>query len=223
MISNVKTTTAIVSVFKSREGRQRILEQYDKILKTFDFEYREQYVDTSYGPTYVLESGSHDLPPLFLFHGSSSNSAAWFADIKALTQHHHVIAVDLIGDAGHSAENRLDMKSDGYALWIRELFDGLSIAGSVDMPEIRIRFPRQSVENRLAGSFRYLSGQAFVCSSRNSLQFEREKRWRGNHTDGIWKRPDSARGHRVRKYHLGELFALYWRITGLSGFGYVPA
>ena len=127
MISNVKTTTAIVSVFKSREGRQRILEQYDKILKTFDFEYREQYVDTSYGPTYVLESGSHDLPPLFLFHGSSSNSAAWFADIKALTQHHHVIAVDLIGDAGHSAENRLDMKSDGYALWIRELFDGLSI------------------------------------------------------------------------------------------------
>lgn len=97
------------------------------MLKAFDFEYREQYVDTSYGSTYVLESGSHDLPPLFLFHGSTSNSAAWFADIKVLTQHYHVLAVDLIGDAGHSAETRLDMKSDGYALWIRELFDGIGI------------------------------------------------------------------------------------------------
>jgi len=125
--SNSGITTSPISVFKSKEGRQRILDQYDKLLLAFDFEYREQYVDTSYGATYVLESGPHDLPPIFLFHGSTSNSAVWFADIEVLTQYYHVVAVDLIGDAGHSAETRLDMKSDGYAMWIRELFDGLGI------------------------------------------------------------------------------------------------
>ena len=121
------TTTMPVSVFKSAEGRQRILDQYDRLLSAFDFEYREQYIETSYGSTYILESGPHELPPLFLFHGSTSNSAAWFADIKKLTQYYHVLAVDLIGDAGHSAETRLDMKSDDYAMWIRELFEKLGI------------------------------------------------------------------------------------------------
>ena len=127
MRSNTKTSTGPVSVFKSKEGRQRILDRYDKLLSEFDFKYRERYIETSCGTTYVLESGLDGLPPLLLFHGSTSNSAAWFADIKVLAQYYHVIAVDLIGDAGHSAETRLDMKSDGYAMWIRELFDGLGI------------------------------------------------------------------------------------------------
>jgi len=125
--TNSGTTTSPVSVFKSKEGRQRILDQYDKLLSAFDFEYREQYVNTSYGLTYVLESGPNDLRPLLLFHGSTSNGAAWFTDIERLTQHYHVLAVDLIGDAGHSAETRLDMKSDGYAMWIRELFERFGI------------------------------------------------------------------------------------------------
>lgn len=115
------------SVFKTPEGRQQILELYEGILSQFDFEYKEHYVETKYGSTYVIESGSTDLRPLFLFHGSSSNSASWFADIGRLNKEFRVIAVDLIGDAGHSAENRLDMKSDDYAHWIRELFEGLGI------------------------------------------------------------------------------------------------
>ncbi len=117
----------MTSVFKSPEGRQLILEQYDKILSSFDFKYAERYVETSYGRTYVLESGTQGSPPLLLFHGSSSNSASWFADIRELSKAFRVISVDLIGDAGHSAETRLDMKSDHYAVWIRELFEGLGL------------------------------------------------------------------------------------------------
>jgi len=118
---------APASVFKSKAGRQRILDQYDKLLSTFDFAYTERYIDTAFGSTYVMESGPRNLPPLFLLHGSTSNSAAWFSDMKTLSQHFRVLAVDLIGDAGHSAETRLDMKSDAYALWILELFNGLGI------------------------------------------------------------------------------------------------
>jgi pimeloyl-ACP methyl ester carboxylesterase len=124
----LNTTNSPVSIFKSKEGRQRILDQYNKLLSAFDFEFRERYVDTIYGPTYVLESGPNDLPQLILFHGSTSNSAAWFADIKELTKNFHVFAVDLIGDAGHSAEMRLNMKNDEYAMWIGDVFEGLGIA-----------------------------------------------------------------------------------------------
>ena len=127
MSRNSVTTTVPVSVFKSKEGRQRIFDQYNRLLSACDFKYREQYVDTSYGSTYILESGPHNLPQLLLFHGSTSNSAAWFADIKELAQYFHVFSIDLIGDAGHSAEIRLNMKSDGYAMWIRELFEKLGI------------------------------------------------------------------------------------------------
>jgi pimeloyl-ACP methyl ester carboxylesterase len=125
--SNLAARMAPISVFKTKAGRQHIIGHYNKLLSTCDFNYLERYVDTSYGSTYVLESGPHDLPPLVLFHGSTSNSAAWFADIKVLTCHFHVYSVDLIGDAGHSAEIRLDMKSNGYAMWIGELFEKLAI------------------------------------------------------------------------------------------------
>jgi len=70
--SNVRASDS-GSVFKTKEGRQLILDQYYKILAEFDFEYKEQYVDTSYGSTYIIESGAQDLPPLLLFHGSSGN------------------------------------------------------------------------------------------------------------------------------------------------------
>lgn len=125
--SNTPGTGIADLIFKSPTGRQNILEQYDKMLTNFDFPYRERYVDTAYGSTYVLESGSAEMPPLVLFHGSTSNSAAWFADMKELTQYFRVFTVDLIGDAGHSAEIRLNMKSDEYALWIRDIFAQLGI------------------------------------------------------------------------------------------------
>jgi pimeloyl-ACP methyl ester carboxylesterase len=118
---------APVSIFKSKEGRQRILAFYDRLLSQFDFTYRERYIETACGSTYVLEAGGEDLPPLFLFHGSSSNSAAWFADITELALHFHIYSVDLIGDAGHSAETRLDMKTDAYARWVNELFEQLGV------------------------------------------------------------------------------------------------
>lgn len=123
MAKNMKSENLSGAIFKSPEARQRILNQYDRLLSQFDFSYQERYIETSFGSTYVLDAGAQDFPPLFLFHGSSSNSAAWFADIAELTRLFHVFSVDLIGDAGHSAEIRLDMKSDDYAIWIKELFE----------------------------------------------------------------------------------------------------
>lgn len=117
----MKTNT----IFKSEEGKQKVLAYYDQILSYFPL--KQRYVQTSFGKTFVLEAGDPQNEALLLFHGSCSNSAAWLGDMPALAARFHVFAVDLLGEAGHSDENRFDLTTDAYALWIKELLDALSL------------------------------------------------------------------------------------------------
>lgn len=114
-------------VFRSAEGRRQILEAYDSLLRRVPFAYKETRIPTSFGETYVLEAGAADAPPLILFHGSSSNCASWFGDIGELARRFRVMAVDTVGEAGHSAERRYDMHTDAYAQWIRELYAAVGV------------------------------------------------------------------------------------------------
>jgi pimeloyl-ACP methyl ester carboxylesterase len=119
------------SVFKSEEGKRKIQTYYQKLLKSTSLIYTERYVDTHYGKTYLLEVGKTDAPVVFLIHGSCTNSAMWFADIGILSKYFHVFTVDIIGEAGNSDENRLDLKSIEYAQWLKEVFDVLDIDKAV--------------------------------------------------------------------------------------------
>ena len=114
-------------IFKSEEGRQKIFSHYRSLLKGVPFSFRESMVDTAYGETYVLEAGKPVRPAILLLHGSCSNSAMWFGDMGILAEHYNVLSVDILGEAGNSAAKRLNLNSDDYALWVRELMDSLSI------------------------------------------------------------------------------------------------
>lgn len=115
------------SVFKSPAAKQTILDFYASVLRSYDFTCRETTVDTSHGPTYVLQAGSPLDPAVVLLHGSASNSAMWLADMAALSARYHVLAVDIIGEAGHSAEVRLDLQGNAYAGWLAEALDRFGI------------------------------------------------------------------------------------------------
>jgi pimeloyl-ACP methyl ester carboxylesterase len=118
-------------VFKSEEGRRKILSYYSRSLGAVDFRYRERYVDTAFGKTYILEAGDPEKPPIVLIHGSCSNSAAWYGDIPVLSEQYHVYSVDIIGDAGNSEENRLDQSTEDFESWLKEVIDGLGIDKAV--------------------------------------------------------------------------------------------
>lgn len=122
-----------VKAFKSEDGRLKILENYRRLLKKVNFSYTERYVETAFGKTYLLEAGDADNPPIVLIHGSCSNSSMWFGEIGALSEKYHVYSVDIVGDAGNSEPNRLDHKTDEFADWLKEVFDGLSIDKAVLM------------------------------------------------------------------------------------------
>ncbi|NCB06095.1 MAG: alpha/beta hydrolase, partial [Clostridia bacterium] len=76
---------------------------------------------------FVIESGDSGAPALVLLHGSMANSFTWFSDVPALSEHYHVFAVDLIGEAGFSAETRPSYQSGAYQKWLDEVLHGLNI------------------------------------------------------------------------------------------------
>jgi len=118
-------------VFKSEESRDAIRTRYNQILSAFPFQQR--YVDTTFGRTFILDAGDANRPPLVLLHGSCSNSAFWFGEISALSSTFHVLAVDILGEAGNSAENRLDLDSEDYADWLAEVFEACAVKKPVIM------------------------------------------------------------------------------------------
>jgi len=120
-------------VFKTDEGRRKILSYYSKLLESVHFAYQERYVDTKFGKTYILEAGDPEKPAVILIHGSCSSSAMWFGDIPALTEQYHVYSVDIVGDAGNSEESRLDQSTDEYADWLKDVLDGLDVEKAILM------------------------------------------------------------------------------------------
>jgi pimeloyl-ACP methyl ester carboxylesterase len=121
----------MTNVFKTGESRNIIRSRYNQILRTFPF--KQQYVETSFGKTFILSSGAPGNPVLILLHGSCSNSAFWFGEITMLSYQYHVLAVDILGEAGNSAENRLDLHGDAYADWFKEVLDACAIEKAVVM------------------------------------------------------------------------------------------
>lgn len=115
----------MMSVFKSEESKRAIRARYDEILSSFPFEKR--YVETSFGKTFMLESGKKEGPALVLLHGSCSNSAFWFGEMTAFSPLFHVLAVDILGEAGNSEDVRPPLDGDGYADWLNEVLNALGI------------------------------------------------------------------------------------------------
>lgn len=114
-------------IYKSETGKQAVLGKYREILSNWPVENRQYEVEPSYGPTFVIESGSSDNPPLILLHGSVSNSYTWYGDVVSFSKTHHVYAIDIIGEAGLSSANRPNYESGAYALWLNETIAALGL------------------------------------------------------------------------------------------------
>jgi len=116
------------NIYKSEAGKQEVLGQYRQILASWPVENHQYEVDTKFGPTFIIESGSKDSPPLILLHGSVSNSFTWYGDVAAFSKTHNVYAIDIIGEAGLSAASRPGYESDAYALWLNEIINALKLS-----------------------------------------------------------------------------------------------
>ncbi|MBN2878224.1 MAG: alpha/beta hydrolase [Clostridia bacterium] len=117
----------VQKIYKTDEGRQKILNYYSNIKTQITYPYKENYIDTQFGKTYMIEAGNEAKPAVLLFHGSCTNSAMWYSDMKILSEHFHVLSVDILGEPGNSEPVRLDMNGREYALWINEILQKAGI------------------------------------------------------------------------------------------------
>ena len=117
-----------MKVYKSEEGKEKILQSYDKLLSQWGCEKTELDITTTYGSTHVIECGVSNLPTLVLFHGVGDDSALmWIFNAAFLSKHFHIFAIDTIGGPGKSRPNENYNKGFDDILWIDQVLDGLKI------------------------------------------------------------------------------------------------
>ncbi len=116
----------MTTIYKSAQAKQAVLDGYRQFLAAWPVKNKQYTVPTTYGDTFVIESGDPAHPPLVLLHGSQSSSFSWFGDVPLLSEQYHVFAVDLLGEAGLSAENRPEYESGAYQQWLDEVLAALA-------------------------------------------------------------------------------------------------
>ena len=115
-------------VFKSSESERIVMEIYNRELAKWTLPYEEKRIQTRYGETYLIISGSKSNPPLILLHGSGGNAIAWSSDISEYSKDFRVYTIDIIGEAGKSAQNRPKLDSPAYSEWLEDIMNSLNIS-----------------------------------------------------------------------------------------------
>lgn len=115
------------SLFKTEESKKEIINLYNEKLTDLNIEYQYKVVDTSFGKTNIIVTGSPTNPPLFILHGSNGCAPIGLEAYPNLTTKYQVFAIDVLAQPNKSAETRLSMKRDAYGVWVNEIIDSFAL------------------------------------------------------------------------------------------------
>lgn len=124
---NNSTIGTAQSIYKSEQGEKALMELYDRVLEKWEFSFEKIIVPARFGDTFVIAGGNATKPPIVLLHGSGSNSLTWLGDIPQYCTQYRIYALDILGEAGKSAHNRLALTGSAYAEWMDEVLDAFHI------------------------------------------------------------------------------------------------
>ncbi len=113
--------------FRSEALKQRYLAAYDAHAARWPVASQTQFVETSFGDTFVRVQGPPDGPPLVLLHGDSENSLAWIPIIAALSEHYRTYALDHIYDHGRSRYTRAPRTPADLTQWLDAFLTALDV------------------------------------------------------------------------------------------------
>lgn len=132
--------------FKSERSKSEYQAYYTERAKAWPVACETMFLDTPSGTTLVRASGRVTDPPLVLLPGARASSLMWSDCIAALSAHHRVYALDILGDAGLSVSRRETLKPDDLARWLNEVF-------AVLVPEGQLTLMGISYGGLLAGQY----------------------------------------------------------------------
>ena len=113
--------------FKSIEKAIEYENLYNKTMELWPVGYKGYYVNTSYGKTWLHETGDDCKPPLLLLHGMSGSSTMWYPNAEYLSKHFRLITPDIIGQAGKSFLEKPLISPVDLEKWLDEVIDNLGI------------------------------------------------------------------------------------------------
>ncbi len=114
-------------IYKSEEGRNKIMELYNEFLSKSTVPYREIDVDTSYGKTHVVIIRPENKKSIVALHGFNANSSLYPLMFSNGLKDFRIYGIDIIGQAGKSKLIKLPKSSKDYADWLNEVFIALKI------------------------------------------------------------------------------------------------
>ena len=117
--------TFMKTIYKSKEGKEKIINLYDSQLTRLKTPWKDAYVDTTFGKTHIIETGNLSGEPLLVFHGGNATTAYNLLACDFIMKDFHIYAVDMVGHPGKSAETSLPAKGYDYGQWVSEVIDGL--------------------------------------------------------------------------------------------------
>lgn len=133
--SSSNKLTAPASLYKSTEGKEIAYKSYDKSMELWSVEYSEEFVDTDYGQSHVIISGTENASTLILLPGLFADACMWYPNVGELSKHYRVYTLDMINYGGKSQPSGKAITSlDDYKIWINQIMsyyniDKPSVAG----------------------------------------------------------------------------------------------
>ena len=120
-----------MSINQDSTIEEQMLNIYEEKLSQWPVPFKEVFVNTRYGETHLIVSGSEDNPPLVLLPGLAVTAMMWLPNIAALSRQYQCFALDVIGDHGKSQlrnSRRYPRLGKDYSEWLRQVYDGLGLA-----------------------------------------------------------------------------------------------
>ncbi|MDO6513503.1 MULTISPECIES: alpha/beta fold hydrolase [unclassified Neptuniibacter] len=110
----------------SLDLKQRYEQQAEKV-GTLVPNLTGEYVQTPFGPVWVMKAGADDAPPLLLLHGLHTSAPFCIEFFAKLAEKYHVICPDIPGQAGKTPGMAPISSNQAYAIWFEGLLDSLNI------------------------------------------------------------------------------------------------
>lgn len=115
------------TLYKTPQSKKQLMELYEEKLKSLQIDYQEIDVQTSFGRTRVIRTGNLNGKKIVLFHGINAGAPLTLEAVKGLRTTYLLFAIDTIGQATKSDENRIDINDASYAIWADEVLEKLEI------------------------------------------------------------------------------------------------
>ena len=115
------------SIYRSPEGRKRLLDLYHKHLKSLKTPYEDIYVHTRFGNTHVVNIGKKDSIPLICLHGGNSTTPDMLISNLPIVEKFNLFAIDTLGHPGRSDETQLSSNDLSYGFWLLDVINELQL------------------------------------------------------------------------------------------------